>query len=613
MSFPTTIDSIKNNWIAGETRSWHASHHNSIANLLLAIQNKIWVNGSTDPTSIQYFISNHSHASFYTKTEVDSALAGKQSTIGFVPENSSNRWAINGYAPIWADWYVPQQYINLSNIWKYYRTAQLWEAIPSSGYGLNAIKTFSTAWSNSWSFTVMGGRVRFDKRTKIVSVKYPHNASNGSAAIVIYSNANVLLGTYSVPNWTKEATWINFVCEPGIDYQIWCNSTTNFGSLHANQTLTAQNISDGFISGCYGFGNFDATWRLQEVVIQSEEPSVQAVSIVNRIQYDFTYTQTSASSASREWVRFVVPYDVLLREVRTHVTASTSTAVILLLDSLGNTLTSQAMASGSQTVNFWGFALTAGTEYRLVMNDTANWGGTRYYGSVAQFQSEFPYAISGISGAGAGTVDNSNILNIKYIELDFQWKAFLSRANRPASEPHFCEIDGFVSGPKAKNDTVTLEANKNSLISWFQNLVSWGLYYLTNTWGTIGLTPWSQPVNVGRARSATQLEITSDGFPVTLLFWDTTTWWGNNITVFTRPRFVNEGLVRYTLTANTWGNNGMQMQWSETWDKNGTWYNIWETSGSTLSNLQMMVQKWFIRLREIGPANPYTASIQIWQ
>ncbi len=611
MSFPTNIEIPKANWLPGETRGNHSAQHNMIANLLVAIQNKIGITGSTEPTSIQYFIDNHSHSNFYTKTEVDAALAGKQSTLGITPESTANRWVANGYASLNSSGKIPVEQLDLSNIGKYIQTALLGEALTSPWYQSNVTKTFATGSSQSGTYNVMGWRVRFDYRTKIVSVKYPVNASNGSAAIVIYSNTNVLLWTYPVANGTNEATWINFVCEPGIDYQIWCNSTTNFGGFRQDYTLTQADINLWFISGCYNNGNFDSIWRLKEVVTSTEVPWKVALSIVNKIQYDFTYVSTSVSTASREWVRFTAPYTCTLWEVKTHTTATTTSAFILLLDSSGNTLDSKQMTSGTSTVTF-SYSLTWGTEYRIVMNDTSNWWTTRYYGTVAQFQWAFPYAISGIYGAGAGTVDSTNILNIKYIELDFLGKAYLSKAIR-GIEPQFCKIDWFISGPKNVGDSVTLESNNDSVISGLTWLVKWALYYLQNSSGSLGTAVGTFPVNVWKAISTTEIKLTSYWFPVRNTVGDTTVWGGNGVYVYTMPRFVNEWLVMYTITANTGANNGSTMQWSVDWNRNGTWSDIWESSGSTLTERRIMVDRWFVRLREIWPANTYTASLTIWQ
>lgn len=105
---------------------------------------------------------------------------------------------------------------------------------------------------------------------------------------------------------------------------------------------------------------------------QTENPTKYALSVVGKIQYDFQYTLTSVSTASQEGVRFTAPYDCTLREVRTHVNASTTSGTVFLLDAAGNTLDSKAMTQSTNTVTF-SYALTANTEYRIVVNDTANW------------------------------------------------------------------------------------------------------------------------------------------------------------------------------------------------------------------------------------------------
>ena len=62
-------------------------------------------------------------------------------------------------------------------------------------------------------------------------------------------------------------------------YQIGVNSTANFGA-RGERALTAQEVAEGFVTGCYNNGNFDALWRLDEVVYQRETPSMVAVSVV---------------------------------------------------------------------------------------------------------------------------------------------------------------------------------------------------------------------------------------------------------------------------------------------------------------------------------------------
>ena len=114
-----------------------------------------------------------------------------------------------------------------------------------------------------------------------------------------------VLGTYPVANGTKEAAGINFVCEPGVIYQIGCNSTANFGNLHANYSLTASDIAKGFISGCYANANFDATWRLQEVVAQTESALVVPIAVVNNV----TYIQNNPSTTAGSFVNRGIVFD----------------------------------------------------------------------------------------------------------------------------------------------------------------------------------------------------------------------------------------------------------------------------------------------------------------
>lgn len=70
MAFPASIDSPKVNWIPWETRSNHASQHNMIGTLLIAIQNKIGINNSTDQNSIQYVLDRKSSKNYYDSETV---------------------------------------------------------------------------------------------------------------------------------------------------------------------------------------------------------------------------------------------------------------------------------------------------------------------------------------------------------------------------------------------------------------------------------------------------------------------------------------------------------------------------------------------------------------
>lgn len=56
MAFPATLESLKNTWTWSEQRTNHATDHNSISDLLAAVQAKIWIDGSADTNSIDYYI-----------------------------------------------------------------------------------------------------------------------------------------------------------------------------------------------------------------------------------------------------------------------------------------------------------------------------------------------------------------------------------------------------------------------------------------------------------------------------------------------------------------------------------------------------------------------------
>lgn len=77
-------------------------------------------------------------------------------------------------------------------------------------------------------------------------------------------------------------------------------------------------------------------------------------------------------------------------------------------------------------------------------------------------------------------------------------------------------------------------------------------------------TVGTYPINIGKARSATDFELTTYGFPLRLIINDTTVSLGSGINTYTMPRFVNEGMIMYTISQITGPNNGSTMQWSAT-------------------------------------------------
>lgn len=393
---------------------------------------------------------------------------------------------------------------------QYTQEKTMGEALASAGYSSNIVNAFSTSWSNAGTYTVMWGRLQFGQRTKIVSAKYPHNASNGSASIVITMGESpfTVLWTYPVANGTKEATGINFVCEPWVIYQIGCNSTANFGNLHANYTLTSTDIANGFISGCYGNANFDATWRMQEVVTQKENPAIYAIAVVNAIKYINAFTASWWANKTRIGNRVSFPWDVKIKKVKTWQTTSSSSASILVLDASWNTLKTVPMTTGTNEVDI-DFTCTANTEYRIVCNDTANWTSwsTYWYTPVATYKNNFPYALWSVYGAGAGTLDNANCVIFTDINLDFQGKAYKAKGGN-SFEFAFNKFAGFVAGPKSAWDTVTLNATEYNITDGFSGLNKWSQYFLSTVGGIITSSPTtSNAYRVWFAVSSTAINI----------------------------------------------------------------------------------------------------------
>lgn len=66
MAFPYSLDTLKTTWAWSEAPISHANHHNDMAILILAIMNKVWVNGSSVTSSLDWKMTNHNHDSVYS-------------------------------------------------------------------------------------------------------------------------------------------------------------------------------------------------------------------------------------------------------------------------------------------------------------------------------------------------------------------------------------------------------------------------------------------------------------------------------------------------------------------------------------------------------------------
>ncbi len=397
----------------------------------------------------------------------------------------------------------------LSTVWKYTQTVQMGEDLPTPWYWSNVINTFATSGSHAGTYTVMWGRVQFAQRTKIVSAKYPHNASNWSAAIVITMGESpfTVLWTYPVANGTKEATGINFVCEPWVIYQIGCNSTANFGNLHANYTLTAADIAKGFISGCYANANFDTTWRMQEVVAQTEYPVLVPIAIVNNV----TYLRNNPLTQAWSFVNRGIVFDnaFVWRQlwiVKTPNVTSSASGIIKLQDSTGADIATRTLASGANSVDFNGTVIW--TNYRLVVNDSVHWSSTSYYDTVANWKSQMPFVASGITN---WTADNTNAFMFSEININYWGKWYKAFKNSIQAEFDFyLKFAGFTTWPKATWDSVSLTNTQWTVVSWFSGLVDTSLYFLSSVPWVITLSPTTDGFRIWKAFWSQNLEIDMD-------------------------------------------------------------------------------------------------------
>lgn len=477
-----------------------------------------------------------------------------------------------------------------NDIWtagKYIQNVSLWEALEAQWYGSSVVNAFTLSWGASGTYATMWGRVQFGIRTKIISVKYPYNASNGSASIVItmWTAPFTVLGTYPVANGTKEATGINFVCEPWVIYQIGCNSTVNFWNLHNNWTLTASDIEKGFISWCYANSNFDTTWRLEEVVIQTEYPGLNAIAIVDKISYRNVLASSAWANQIRAGIRVNVPYPCKIRNIKTWQTTSSSSASILILDATGATLQTIALTIGQQVVDL-NYTFAPNTEYRIVLNDTANWtsGSTYAFSTIATFQSTFPYIVGSVYWAWAWTLVGASWYIFTELELDFELKAFKARANR-VIESEFAMFSWFAIWPKSSWDSVTLDNNNQSYISW-ANFSKKGIYYVSNTAWYIHYVKWTIESVVWYADSLTSIIAGWQRPKRVQLISDSYAWvW------FSLPRMFTWGEFDYTLTNNSV--NTTYLQWSS--DK-ADWTDIDSWSAVSSTSWKGMLPRGYFRV-----------------
>jgi hypothetical protein len=223
------------------------------------------------------------------------------------------------------------------------------------------------------------------------------------------------------------------------------------------------------------------------------------------------YTNTLGSNISgnrvKSGIRFSVPYNTALGVVKTSQVSTSASARVQLFQDDGTTLVTEQTPSSSDTVTFPDTPISANTAYRLVLNDNANFNNQSNELTLTSYQSWFRYAISGTLN-GINTVEPQNIKEVQLGTI----KAMKAVAN---AEAVYANLAGFVTWPKSKWDSVTLDANDGTLVSGFSWLTPLSKYYISNTFWAISTTAGTINRIVWLAVSPTELYLSSPFYPWT--------------------------------------------------------------------------------------------------
>ena len=279
------------------------------------------------------------------------------------------------------------------------------------------------------------------------------------------------------------------------------------------------------------------------------------VAVVGSIKYTQTGFSATAGSFLLQWVRFTPAYDCILGTVKTVANASSGSATVVLHSDTWTLLQTVTVTNGTNTATF-NYSLVAGTTYRLLLNDTVNFGNNKQAITVANFQSTFPYAISGVTN---GVTDSVNAMNFSEINLDFGNKAFKARADRYL-EKEFSYLAGFVLAPATKWAAVLLDWNYWLFVSNLSGLTPDSEYFISNTAWVLSLTPWTVLSRVGISKTTTWLVIDKEFCVLDATVSNGVTGTTAYTTSLTASRDFFAILVSYTLDNNWTGWWGLQIE-----------------------------------------------------
>lgn len=506
-----------------------------------------------------------SAGSFIQSVEMGEAIGWTYSVTSFVPEltsDTSSPWFTVGYSGQYDAW---------SNAaWNAFNVNSAWWFIPNASPGLHWIKIvlpFPVVFNSFWVS-------KYDARWFDTGWKIQWS-SDWSSWTDLYTAGSVMSTTYT--NYT-----------------------------FSNTTPYAQYRLLGNFSGADSCGinrmNFDWYYTLSNPV---------PVSIIGKILYQNTLPSSAWSSKTRVGNRFMFPYAVRLRNFKTWQTTSTSSGTVLILDSLGNTLKTIALASGAQIADL-DFVASANTEYRVVLNDSANWNSGSTYGTqtTALYQTTMPYALWSVSGAWAGTLDGANCVIFTECEVDYQNKWFRSKANT-VKEVSFVNFSWFVTGSKSVWDIVDLNKTTWNLLDWFTWLTKWDVLYISNVAWAVSTTPWTIKNPIGLSVSATSAILGSVSTSINTLMSYSIANGGTGVTNYGEVWFIPGGQYSYTLvTTSWWAGAIMTLQWSyngtDSWKDviSTTWANQTLTGSGSLPT-------GYIRWKQLSSAVSWASSITI--
>jgi len=387
----------------------------------------------------------------------------------------------------------------------YTQTAPLGESI-APWYWTTTSDTFSLVWNIPWTWTLWN-RVQFPTSAKrIQTITYSKNATNALAAIVVATNAWVVLWTYPVSVWSATAT-VNTLVKSWEIIKVYVNDMAYFWWTYAELTSW---IPSYIVNGFNWATDYSNRLWIAGISYQDYTESINAIAIVNwAIAYSNTMWSNIVWNRVLTWIRFSVPYNTTLWIVKSSQVATGAGARIQLRDDSWTLIAEQTPWIGSDTVTFPGTTISANIVYRLVMNDNSNFWNNSNELSLETYKWWFQFAVS-------WTLNGVNSVlpqNIKEVQL---WTTKAMRALASWTS-EYASYSWFLVWSKIKGSEVQLSANDGNVIDWFSWLTPLTKYYISNIPWLISTTAWTISRVIWMAVSPTQIYLSSPYYPWTTI------------------------------------------------------------------------------------------------